>query len=602
MNNRINDPITQAYIDQYLERGRKVRYDALTAEDNVRTYFYDELPAIDAVGYPMSSDYVLDGTAYNMRSLSALDEETQKKCRLRYYYMPCYHELYVGTTGSGKTTGCVEPQLRAVAMQRNKPHLFFTDPKGELYDRNAFFLKEQGYRLFVLNFKNLSRSDRWNPLGELYDLNYKATHTKKYISHVAVADLPASIADSLEGIRGSHCFLYEGQAYADYAEASAAAALDSDVISVEIDSVLSQLANMLIPAKDTTDLMWIFGAQDALKGILYAMLEDAADPAFTRDMMSIKTVNDYYRVLRDDIVSSERYTLQTHPLLKGKSHRVISHLTAMFDSAEGTKKSYCAVFENSLHDWFSGHIMTLTTGNTVDLEAEDGSPFAVFVVTRDYEKSDFKVAGLFIDWVYRTMLRSYEEGRNRRAVHFMLDEFGNVPAIPDFENKIATARSREIWFHLVVQSYRQIDAVYGELHACIIRDNCNMQVFLGSQNHQTKREFSDECGNYYVPSLNSRFDARVHQIVSVPLVPTSDLEYIEVGQAIIKRLRSPVIFAEYIRSYVAGGLGTFAHFADKHALLSLLPRNLASFNSAQFTYTKVAKARKKAVDADIFRF
>ena len=43
----------------------------------------------------------------------------------------------------------------------------FTDPKGELYDKTAGYLKSQGYDIKVLNLVNPSNSDGYNPLAHI---------------------------------------------------------------------------------------------------------------------------------------------------------------------------------------------------------------------------------------------------------------------------------------------------------------------------------------------------------------------------------------------------------------------------------------------------
>ena len=40
----------------------------------------------------------------------------------------------------------------------------FTDPKGELYDKTAGYLKEKGYKIKVLNLVRPQKSDGYNPL------------------------------------------------------------------------------------------------------------------------------------------------------------------------------------------------------------------------------------------------------------------------------------------------------------------------------------------------------------------------------------------------------------------------------------------------------
>ena len=161
--------VSNQFIEKNMESNEIVSFNSF---DNpfLKKYFYDELKKQEVNGFPISSIIVDNkGKEYTFDEYEELSEEVKAKCRLRFYYLPNYHELYIGTTGSGKTTGCIEPQIRAISSQKNKANLFITDPKGELFEHNARHLKENGYRLFILNFKNLSFSDAWNPLEEMYD-------------------------------------------------------------------------------------------------------------------------------------------------------------------------------------------------------------------------------------------------------------------------------------------------------------------------------------------------------------------------------------------------------------------------------------------------
>ena len=62
-------------------------------------------------------------------------------------------------SGSGKSASYSIPN----AYQMLGSYVF-TDPKGELYDRTAGFLKEHGYEIKVLNLVKPSNSDGYNPL------------------------------------------------------------------------------------------------------------------------------------------------------------------------------------------------------------------------------------------------------------------------------------------------------------------------------------------------------------------------------------------------------------------------------------------------------
>ena len=67
--------------------------------------------------------------------------------------------LVVGGSGSGKSASYSIPN----AFQMLGSYVF-TDPKGELYDKTAGYLKKNGYEIKVLNLVNPANSDGYNPL------------------------------------------------------------------------------------------------------------------------------------------------------------------------------------------------------------------------------------------------------------------------------------------------------------------------------------------------------------------------------------------------------------------------------------------------------
>ena len=148
--------VSEKFIDENMESNYVVSI--FDYEDKkLQKFFYEDLKNQDIDGFPLASIFVNDkGEKFPYPEFEKLSDEEKSKCRLSFYYLPKYHELYIGTTGSGKTTGCIEPQIRAISAQKNKPNLFISDPKGELFEHNARHLKDNGYRLFILNFKNLS--------------------------------------------------------------------------------------------------------------------------------------------------------------------------------------------------------------------------------------------------------------------------------------------------------------------------------------------------------------------------------------------------------------------------------------------------------------
>ncbi len=593
----ITEELSEKYKRAYLENSTKISYTDVSSRDGLQTILYKDLKDTDINGYPIASDLIdKDGKIYSSKDVFAFNDDEKKDLELRYHFLPNYHELYVGTTGSGKTTGCVEPQLRAISSLKNKPNLFITDPKGELFEHNARHLSNNGYKIFVMNFKDITHSHRWNPLLEMYEKKQESTKLGKNIKfRKGPVDKNLIPNGNPEDFKGDTYIEYDGRAFPNGESCDYYISFQRDYLEAEISSLVNQFATMIIEIKSTKDPSWEYGAQQLLKGIILCMLEDSVNPksGFTVDMMTIFTIQNYYLKLRNDILSKRDYSFSEHPLLKDKPKHVVGYLSIALNNAPNTMLSYCGVFDGAIKNWFQGHIFALTTGNTIDINNLD-QPYAVFVITRDYEKSDFAVAGLFIDWVYKQALEEAEKaprGKNglptTRPLHFLLDEFGNIPRIPDFENKIATSRSRNIWFHLFVQSYEQIDLIYSPQCATIIIDNCNAQIFLGSQSRKTKEKFSTECGKHWVPSLAASLSPKDTSMVQADVVPISDLDLIEIGQMFNKRLYKPVILSQYIRSYMCASLGIFENFYDPHVYHDFTPINMNSFRSSNFIFKKL---------------
>lgn len=599
MNNSFINDIREKYINNNLESAHRINYTELTEENKVVKVLYKDLPHTEVKGYPIASDFVnAEGKTFSIEDYENLSEAEKDGLELRYYFLPVSHELYVGTTGSGKTTGCVEPQLRAISSQKNKPNVFLTDPKGELFNRNAMHLKEQGYEIYVLNFKDITRSDKWNPLFELYDLKIKVRDIgKNIIMRTGKVDNNLKKTDSDEAYSETGYIEYNKMAFANGEKCDQYCAFERDIIEAKIEGIINQFANMMIKVQSNHDKSWELGAQELLKGLLVCMLEDAIDPrtGFKREMMNFRTLQQYYIALKTPIIRNDT-TLAEHELMRNKSRRPIELMSTALANAGNTMKSYCGVFDGAIMNWFQGHIFALTNDDTININNIGDKPFAIFLITRDYEKSDFLIAGLFIDWIYRQIIEKFERGESSRTLHFLLDEFGNIPEIKDLENKIATSRSRNIWFHLFVQSYKQIDIIYNPERSVVIRDNCNAQVFLGAQNRQTKEIFSNECGKHFIPTLESMIHVNNYSLTEVPLIPVSSLDLIKPGQMFNKRLYMPVITSQFIRSYICADKGIYKHYHNPQGLDSCTPIRFEPFTSEKYTYAKLQKSYRNTYE------
>ena len=99
-----------------------------------------------------------------------------------------YHNLVIGATGSGKTQTVIFPTVELLA--KHKESMIITDPKGEIYEATANMLKDKGYNILLLNFRDPQQGNAWNPLSLPYNM-YKSGNQDKAIE--LLDDLAANI-------------------------------------------------------------------------------------------------------------------------------------------------------------------------------------------------------------------------------------------------------------------------------------------------------------------------------------------------------------------------------------------------------------------------
>ena len=114
---------------------------------------------------------------------------------------------------------------------------------------------------------------------------------------------------------------------------------------------------------------------------------------------------------------------------------------------------------------------------------------------------------------------------------------------------------------MVVQSYSQLNNVYGEKVADIVKSNCGMKMFIGSNDIGTCEEFSKLCGNMTVrtTSTSSNIGARAgdlnlsSQTQVRPLIYPSELQMLNnkesTGNAIIVTFGNYPLKTKYTPSY-----------------------------------------------------
>ena len=87
-----------------------------------------------------------------------------------------------------RTKTVIFPTVELLA--KNRESMIITDPKGEIYEKTANMLKDKGYDILILNFRDPQQGNSWNPLTLPYTI-YKSGNQDKAIE--LLDDLAANI-------------------------------------------------------------------------------------------------------------------------------------------------------------------------------------------------------------------------------------------------------------------------------------------------------------------------------------------------------------------------------------------------------------------------
>ena len=87
----------------------------------------------------------------------------------------------VGSSGSMKTISFVLTNiLQLIYLGKS---IILTDPKGELYRKTSYLLKQKGYIVKVFNLCDMTHSDRFNPLAQNETINDVQVSTEVIITN-----------------------------------------------------------------------------------------------------------------------------------------------------------------------------------------------------------------------------------------------------------------------------------------------------------------------------------------------------------------------------------------------------------------------------------
>ncbi len=457
----------------------------------------------------------------------------EKNAGLRINIASPMHSIIIGSTGSGKTTTFINPMIQILAASGAGSSMIMTDPKGELFQLHSAFLQERGYKVMVLDLRDTYSSFRWNPLGDIYDryqLYIEAGNN--ILEHTDTIDSYSGLdLQDDKSTFGDKWYEYDGKAYSDANKVIIDAKMKRQIIYDELYEDLNDLVSVLCPIESADDPVWEKGARSIVMATLLAMLEDSENPelGMTKEKYNFYNLNKAISNSENNFEALKNYFAGRSPIA-----RCVSLSKQVTTAAENTLSSYMSIAFDKMSMFNDEGICSLTSATDIDPNIFADEKTALFMKIPDEKDTRHALASMFVLCIYKALIKkasAREDLSLPRNVYFILDEFGNMPKIDKFDKMITVGRSRKIWFNMVVQSYAQLNNVYGDTVADIIKSNCGMKMFIGSNDINTCKEFSELCGNMTVQtgsvsgSVMSGKDINYsQQIQQRPLIYPSELQ------------------------------------------------------------------------------
>ena len=346
-----------------------------------------------------------------------------------------YHNLIIGSTGAGKTEMTIQPMVKVLAKKGES--MIITDPKGEIYEKNALELQEKGYNIVLLNFRNPQNGNCWNPLTLPYQL---------YAS----------------GNQDKACELLEDLA-----------------LNILYDE-----------ASKGQDPFWEKTSADYFAGLSLALFEDAKPEEINLNSINLMTT------AGEDKIGNTTYIKEFFSDKDQGSPAYINVASTLMAPNE-TKSSILSVFKQKIKLFSSReNLSEMLSHSDFDMHDIGRKKTAVFIVIQDEKKTYHSLVTIFLKQCYETLISVAQEngGKLSFRTNFILDEFANMPPLKDVTTMVTAARSRKIRFSFVIQNFAQLYEVYGKENGETIKGNCGNIIYLISSELAALEEISKLCG------------------------------------------------------------------------------------------------------------
>lgn len=464
-----------------------------TVQEIKLTFKKENLNRINDIGFPILFDRKLNNVW--------IDKETP-------------HWVYLGSTGSGKSVTQVIPYCAFLSSAKNKRSAFITDPKGEIFNATSKMFKDRGYNVITIDFRHPELSDKLNILESIIK------EYEKYIEYEKKSNKAKKKNEKIE---------YNNISLSSYAEAN---------------RLITSLSEMIMKDKfEAKDPFWNNSARQLLEGLIGFFLEEYKLGNIKREQITLTSIRKFQNSSMND-KNFKKFVSYLETKEYGCKSK--DSLTSVITASENTYKSITSVWGSKMSIFDDVNVANVTSCSDFEFDILGKEPTVLYAIVPDEDKTYFTLVTIIVGLLYRELVKLANNQIDKKLpvqIDWILDEFANCPPLSDIEAIVSVARSRGMRFHFFIQSFAQLDNVYGKEVAQIILDNCGL-VYLKTNTQDTAEAISKRLGKKTIEANSisqstsiNRYDANQ----SVSLMARDLLTPDEIKQLHYKMIIFPII-------------------------------------------------------------
>lgn len=342
--------------------------------------------------------------------------------------------------------------------------MFITDPKGEIFSTTSQMFQDEGYKVLTLDFRNPSLSNHLNILEPIIKEYEEFTNNEKLVK------LSDNENDKMK---------YQNNAIEHLAECN---------------QLINSVSTMIMADNTAKEAFWNNSASDLLYGLIALFLEDYADGKIKREQITLSSIKKFQNssMANKNLKVLIRYVERKPYGLKSKDK-----LIPIITTSENTYKSITSIFNERMTLFDDINVENITSTSDFDFDILGKTPTVLYCCVPDETKIYYSLISIIVSLIYKRLVLLCNNETSKRLpceLVFLLDEFANTPPLSDIETMVSVARSRGMNFQFFLQSFAQLDNLYGKEVSQIIQDNCGL-AYLKTNTQETAEAISKRLGN-----------------------------------------------------------------------------------------------------------